>query len=190
MHGAVPFLFLATIAIPDVWTCLAFASPFLAGVAVWWLLRRIDQILNHLFPHWEWEKQLGWLNIRDERRADTILRWINHGLHALLAGALYGIVWGVQAVPSVDNWADALVMGRLALRGPVLLFCLGFWLIYLGCALIPKLRAQYEKEELEKFRAEAQETEDEREKNISSRMRSTMSHPRMPIRSNRFDPRR
>ena len=61
MPGATPLSILAAIAVPSAWQCLAVAGPFLAIGAVWWLINRTDQILNHLFPDWEWERKLGWL---------------------------------------------------------------------------------------------------------------------------------
>ena len=40
-------------------------------------------------------------------------------------------------------------MGDLVLRVPVLVFCLGIWWLYLGCWLMPKLRAQREEAAVE-----------------------------------------
>jgi len=190
MHGT--SLFLAEIAIPSAWQCLVFAAPLLVVAGLWWLIERADHAANHLFPDWEWEKRLGWLNFRAQRRADLVMRWIGYLIYALLAAALYGIVWGAQALAAIDRWSDSDVMGDLALRVPVLLVSLGFWLIYLGLELIPKLRDQHEREELEKYRVEQEKIEREKEKNSPSRLKSSQPQPKftLPARSDRMRPRR
>lgn len=182
MHGT-PFL--ADIAIPNLGECLVFAAPFVAVAVVWWLFDHVELIIHRLFPHQEWEKQLGWLNIRAERRVETTLRWIGYGIHALLAVALYGILWGAQAFPALDHWNESPFIDNLALRFPVLLACLGFWLVYFGCVLLPKLRHQYEKEELEKFRVEMEEEEIRKQSATVPRFNSPLVKPRtnLPLRS-------
>ncbi len=161
-----------------VWQGFVFAAPFLAVAAAWWLISRTDRILGRLFPHLEWEKSLGWLNIRAERRAKAALRWIGHGIYAMLAAALAGIVWAAEGLRALDNWPDPWVMGDLALRVPVLVICLGLWWFYLGCWLIPKLRAEREEAGLKKFRVEAGEAERERETQPRSRVHSPLRKPR------------
>ena len=178
MHGAISPLFLAGFVFPGAWQCFVWTAPFLSVAAVWWLINRTDRIVNHLFPDLEWEKSLGWLNIRAERRANAALRWVGYGSYALLAVALVGIVWAAQGLQALDNWSDPWVMGDLSLRVPVLVICLGAWVLYLGCWLIPKLRAQREEAELKKFRAEAEEAEKERETNPRSRIPSPLRKPR------------
>jgi len=160
------------------WQCIVWAAPFLAVAAVWWLINRTDRIINHLFPDLEWEKSLGWLNIRAERRANTALRWLGYGIYALLAVALYGIVWAAEGLQALGNWFDPWVMGDLVLRVPVLGICLGVWWLYLGCWLVPKLRAQREEAGLKQFRAEAAEAEKEREMQPRSRIQSPLRKPR------------
>jgi len=189
MHGA-PFFFVAEIGIPSAGQCLTFAAPFLAVAAVVWLLRRMDQIIDHLFPHWEWEKQLGWLNIRAERQANAFLRWIGYFIYAALAMALYGIIWAAQVLSSLNGWSDPSALRDLLLCLPVLLVSVGFWLVYLGLSLIPKLREQYEKDELERFRVEQKEIEQERAMNPASRFKSPPPKPRvdLPARSDRMKP--
>src|SRR5271170_3083270 len=100
------------------WQCFHFAAPFLAVAVLWWLIKRTDRVIHHLFPHLEWEKSLGWLNIRAERRANAALRWVGYGIYALLAVALYGIVWTAEGLRQLDNWSDPSVVGDLALRVP------------------------------------------------------------------------
>jgi len=189
MQGA-PSLFLAEIAIPSAKQCLTFAAPFLSVAAFWWLVRRMDYIIDYLFPHWEWERKLGWLDIRTERRSGQILRWIGYVVYAALAVALYGIVWAAPALSTLDRLSDPAVARDLLRHVPVLLVSLGFWLVYLGLSLIPRLRHEYEKDELDRFRAEQKEIEEERERNPASRMKSPSPQTRFgrPTRSNRMGP--
>jgi hypothetical protein len=180
MHGA----FIA-------WQCFVAAAPFLSVAAVWWLVNRTDRIIHHLFPDLEWEKSLGWLNIRAERRAKTALRWVGYGIQALLAVALYGIVWAAEGLRALDRLSDPGVMRDLALRIPALVLCLGLWLIYLGSWLMPKLRAEREEAALKKFRAEMEEAEREREtQEPRFRIHSPLLKPRtnaplIPVTPNR-----
>jgi len=186
---AQPLSFLAEIAIPSAGQCLRVAAPFLAVAAAWWLVARMDQIIAYLFPHLEWERKMGWLNIRAERQANAIWRWLGYAVYALLATALYGIVWSVQGLPPLDEWTDPSQVSEVATRLPVLLVSAGFWLVYLGCGLIPQLRNQYETEDLENFRAEQKELEREQEL-LRSRRKKSPAKPRfeMPARSNRMGP--
>jgi hypothetical protein len=183
MHGAIFSLFPAGLAFPSAWQCFVWAAPFLAVAAVWWLINQTDRIINHLFPHLEWEKSLGWLNIRAERRAKAALRWVGYGIYATLAVALYGIVWAAQGLQALGNWSEPWILGDLALRIPVLVLCLGLWWFYLGCWLIPKLRAQREEAGLKQFRAEAEEAEKEREVHSHSRVHSPLPKPRTNVQS-------
>jgi hypothetical protein len=54
----------------------------------------------------------------------------------------------------VFQWSDPAVMSHLLTRLPVLFTSLGIWVFYLGAELLPKLHREYEREELERFRAE------------------------------------
>jgi hypothetical protein len=161
------------------WECLNFAAPFLAVAAVWWLINRIDGMINRLLPDLEWEKSLGWLNIRAERQVNSALRWIGYCLYALLGVALYGIAWAAEGLQQLDNWSDPSVMGDLALRVPALGICLGAWILYLGGWLIPKLRAEREEAGLKQFRAEMKEAEREGETQPRSRIHAPLRKPRM-----------
>jgi hypothetical protein len=164
--------------LPSIWQYFVFAAPFLAVAILWLLAQRMDRIIHRLFPDLEWEKSLGWLNIRAERRAQTVLRWIGYIIYALLAIALYGIFWGAEGLQALDNWSDPWVMGDLALRVPVLIFCLGLWLVFFCSWLIPKLRAERELKDLKKYRAKAGEEEREREKEPRSRIHAPLLKPR------------
>jgi hypothetical protein len=169
MYGT-PHLVLAAIGIPSAWQCFTVAAPFLAFAALRWVIHRIDFTVNRLFPHWEWERRLGWLNLGTQRRADAVLRWIGYFLYALLAAALYGIVWAAPALGQLDRWSDPNVLGEISLKISVLLVCLGLWLVYLGFELLPKLRRQHETEELERFRAEQAGYERESDHRPDSRL--------------------
>jgi len=179
MH-ALPCPLLAEIGIPNAWQCLRVAAPFLTVAAGWALIRRMDEILEHFFPQWEWEKEMGWLNIGLERRVERSLRGIAAAFYATLAAALVGIVWGAQGIALLDRMTEPGVLAEIALRLPVLFVSLAYWLLYLGCGLLPKLRRQYEEEGLEKFRAEQRELEREREAARPSRGKS--------LPKPRFDP--
>jgi len=185
---ATHFPLVAAIGIPDARHCLIAALPVVCVLAVSWFLKRIDSILAWLFPHWEWERKLGWLNIRAERQADAFLRWVRYLVYALLAMSLYGIVWGAQALAWLDQMDDPRILAEIVARVPVLLISLGFWLSYLGLVLIPKLRNEYEFEELQKYRAEQAILEKEHERARSSRLKPRHPDKTPPLRSNRFGP--
>jgi hypothetical protein len=173
---------MAEIAIPDARHCFAWIAPFLFLAAAMFIIGRMDLIIDRLFPHWDWEKRLGWLNLRAQRQAETVLRWIGYFIYAVLGLSLLGIVWAARGlVDALNNWSDPYVLSELARRIPVLLACLGLWLVYLGCELLPKMRGQYEEEELEKFRAEQAELERERELNPASRGKAPHRKSRLNI---------
>src|SRR5580658_8190581 len=115
MHG-MPHLFMAAIGIPSAWQCLKIAAPFLALIALRCVIRRVDTTVNRLFPQWEWEKRLGWLNLTTQRRAEAVLRWIGYMIYALLAAALYGIVWAAPALAQLNQWSDPTVLGEIPLK--------------------------------------------------------------------------
>jgi signal transduction histidine kinase len=166
-------------AIPDPWPCLVWATPLLAVAAVWWLIDHADRIIHFLFPDLEWERSLGWLNIKAEKRAQAAIRWLGYGIYLVLAAALYGIVRIADGFPALEDWADPWVVGDLVLRIPALAVCLGVWLIYLGCWLMPKLRRQREEADLQQYRAELKEVEDERERfRHQSRVKAPLPKPR------------
>jgi hypothetical protein len=182
MHGAIPPSIVVEAILIMAWKCLILASPLIVLAVLWWLANRTDQIVHYIYPDLQWEHSLGWLNMRAERRADTAMRWCGYAIYFLLIDALYGIAWGAEGLQQIDNWSDPWVMGELALRVPTLCFCLGIWLLYLGLYLLPKLRAQREEAEFQKFRAEAEETERERNRYLPrahSRVKSPLVKPRI-----------
>ena len=181
MHSP-PFVVMAEIAIPDARHCLTWAAPILVLAAAICVIGRMDQIIDRLFPHWDWERRLGWLNLGAHRRAERILRWIGYFIYAVLGLALLGIVWAAQGLVAVDDWDDPHGLLEVVRHVSVLLACLGLWLLYLGCELLPKMRGQYEEEELEKFRAEQEEIEREHAPNPTSRVKSPLPQATARIR--------
>jgi len=161
------------------WRLFVFLAPLLAVVALWWLVNRTDRIIGYFFPDLEWEKSLGWLNIRAERRANAALRWFGYGIYASLAVALYGIVWVAEGLQDVNDWPDLLNVNDLSLRIAVLILCVGMWVLYLGSWLIPKLRAEREEAQLKRFRAQMEALEQERERQPRSRIHSPLRKPRI-----------
>jgi hypothetical protein len=167
-------------AIPDPRLLIVHGGPVLAILALWWLVNRTDRIVNFLFPNLEWERSLGWLNIKAERRARTAVRWLGYAFYLLLAALLYAIVRIADAFPPLDTWSDPDVLGSLILEMTALFVCLGIWLLYLGGVLMPKLRSEREEAELRRFRAQMEEAERERElyRQTHSRVKMPLEKPR------------
>ena len=180
MHEALIPLFHTRMAIPNPWLLVVWGGPVLAVVALWWLIERMDRIINYFFPHLEWEKSLGWLNIRAERRAKTALRWIGYAFYLVLAGLLYAIVRLADGFPPLSEWTDPENLSDLVLEIPALVVCLGIWLLYLGGVLLPRLRAEREDAELKKFRAQMEEVEREHAMygHTQSRVQKPLEKPR------------
>lgn len=153
--------FLAQIGVPTAGQCLRFLAPIAALVVLGWMLRNLDHFINRIFPSLEWQRQLGWLNICAELRASAVLRWGRHFVHALLAGALFGIVWGAGGLSELRQWRNPDVMRDIQDRLPILAICVGLWAFYLAGDLLPRLRREHEREELARFRAENPDAETE-----------------------------
>jgi hypothetical protein len=154
------------------------AAPLLVLAALGWLVLRTDKIVHHVFPDLEWERNLGWLNIRAERRAHRALRWVGYGIVVLLLDALVGIVWAARGFPALADWSDPWVMGELALRVPALGFCLLIWVIYFGCGLLPRLRREREEAAFRKFRAEMAARDEELAHESPPRVHAPLPKPR------------
>src|ERR1700761_8409988 len=106
-----PIFFFADIA-PVSWRdVVAFATPVLVLAALAVLVARTDRIMNAVFPDLEWERSLGWLNIRAERRANRAMRWVNYGIVVLLVDALVILYWCAKGLPDLSTWADPWVTG-------------------------------------------------------------------------------
>ncbi len=169
---------IAASARPYLQDVLGFATPVIVVAALGWLASSTDRIMNAIFPDLEWERKLGWLNIRAERRAERALRWVGCGVVALLLIALMGILWAAKGMPRLADWSDPWVMGNLALRVPVLGLCLLAWIIYLGLSLLPRLRADREETAYQKFRAKLKTDGEEREVEAPSRLHAPLPKPR------------
>jgi hypothetical protein len=179
MHGALPPSILAEALLIMAWKCLVCLAPLLVVLVMTWLAFRTDRIIAWLYPDLEWEKSLGWLNIRAERRATTALRWVGYAVHLALLGALYGVAWAAVGLQGLIDATDPLAAVGLALRIPVLVLGLGAWLLYFGSWLIPRLRSEREEAELKRFRAKMDEAERERERNPPSRVKAPLLKPRV-----------
>lgn len=184
----------AQIAIPSAGECFSFIAPFASVLALWWVYHNADRIIERLFPQWEWEMRLSWLNIRAAKQAEAVWRWIGYGVYAMLAAALYGILWGSTCFSEIARTTEptAVMMGTARLV--ILLVSLGLWLIYLGGELIPRLRREYEWEELEKSRAEQEGIDED---GTPSRLSSSPINPstitiwsKAPYRSQQEGPHR
>jgi hypothetical protein len=186
MNGS-PLLVMAEVAIPDASHFLRLACPVIAVAAFLFVWNRMDAIIHHLFPDWEWQKKLGWLNFDALRRADAFMRWLGYFVYAILAAALVAILWAAQGFPNLDNWNDPPVLADLLVRVPIALISVAFWLFYLLYALFPKLNSQYEEEELQKFRAEQKALEHEEKMNPKSRLKEPF---RIEITPSRPKPKR
>ncbi len=160
MPGTAMKPLLAVIAIPSMEQWLWVVWPVLAVLALRALAGITGLIVEHLFPHWEWEKKLGWLNITADRHSDAILRWIGYFIHAGLAVALYGIVWGAPALDELGS-TDPTAIGDGASRLAALTVSIAIWALYLGGDLIPRLRREHEQEELARYRAEHPDFDEE-----------------------------
>jgi hypothetical protein len=181
MNGALPPSLIAEAVLIMAWKCLVCLAPAIVVGVLLMLAYRTDQIIHRLFPDLEWEKSLGWLNIRAERRANTALRWLGYAVYGVLVGALYGIAWAAVGLQGLADVADPLSATDLALRLPVLLVALGAWVLYFGSWLIPKIRAEREEAGLKRFRAQMEEVEreqDQRERNPRSRVKTPLRKPR------------
>jgi hypothetical protein len=151
------------LAIPDPAGLLPIAGPILAVAVMWWLVSRTDQIIHFLFPSLEWERSLGWFNIKAEKRALAAVRWMGYLIQFGLAGLLYLVVRLADTFPDLGDWPDPSITADLLVRIPALVACFGIWAIYLGCYVLPKIRTEREVAELNRFRTEMEATEKERE---------------------------
>jgi hypothetical protein len=171
----------AAIAIPSAAQCFMVLAPIAAVAAVLGIYKGLDRAFSRIFPGLEWQRNLGWFNIKAERQATMVLRWLGYMVMALMAAALYGIAWGVEGLRLLSRWYDPDTLAEIDLRLPVLFGSLSLLLFYFGAALLPRLRREYEEEELEAFRAEWAALEEEKSGSGSSRF----GHPAMPYAASR-----
>jgi hypothetical protein len=172
---------IAVIAIPSAIQCFFVLAPIAILAALYGILRGLDRALSRIFPGLEWQRNLGWFNIKAERQAAAALRWLGYAVMAFMASALYGIVWGAEGLRLLSRWYDPDTLAELDLRLPVLFGSLSLLLFYFGVALLPRLRREYEEEELEAFRAEWAALEEEK----SSGEPSRLGHPATPYAASR-----
>jgi hypothetical protein len=181
MFGAIPPSIAAEAILIMAWRGVQFLEPFVAVAALWGLVNRTDRIIAWLFPHLEWERDLGWLNIRAERRANTALRCLGYAIYLLLVVSLLGIVWAATGVDELPLWPDPMVIGDVMWHLAVMTICLGLWTVFLGAWLIPKIRREREETELKRFRESFRANEQEREwrsRRGPSRVKSSQPMPR------------
>ena len=178
----------AEIALPSWHDTVAFATPVLVLAALAWVVLRTDTIVQTVFPDLEWERSLGWLNIKAEKRASRAMRWVGYGVVVMLVDALVILFCAMKGLPDLSNWSDPWVMGDLALRVPVIAFCLLIWVIYLGLGLLPRVRAEREAAAYKKFRAEMRAADEEKRAletmgGAASRAKAELPKPRANAKS-------
>jgi hypothetical protein len=140
--------------IPSPGQCLTIAAPVASIAAIIWFSRHGDRVIARLFPHWEWERRLGWLNARANRRAETVLRGLRHLGHTFLLfdlAAILGLSWFVGGPHDMDSGASVFTY---VLEMVYLGVCLIPWIYYFVVILGPRIRAEFEEEELQRYRAE------------------------------------
>jgi hypothetical protein len=76
--------------------------------ALAWIVFNTDRIVHTVFPDLEWERSLGWLNIRAERRASRAMRWVGYAVIVLLFDSLVLIFWAAKGMPRLADWSDPL----------------------------------------------------------------------------------
>ncbi len=157
-----PTSYFADLALPSWHDVSTFAAPVLVLAALAWVVSRTDRIVATAMPDLEWERSLGWLNIKAEKRASRAIRWVGYGVMVLLVDALVILFWAAKGLPDLSDWNDPWVMGDLALRVPVMVLCVMIWVIYLGLGLVPRVRAEREAAAYKKFRREMRAAEEEK----------------------------
>jgi hypothetical protein len=155
---------MAALLVPTASQCLRLAGPLLALFGVIWFWRYGDEVLARLFPHWEWERKLGWLNVKANRHVERILRMFTHLLHVTLLAALVGILgfsWLLGQPQDTDTYLGIFSRGFQWIN---LMACYMIWVYYFLVILGPRMRDEFELEELTRYRVEHPDTERERVK--------------------------
>ncbi len=153
--------------VPSASQCWNIAGPIVAVGGVIWLMRNGNRIIEQLFPQLEWERKLGWLNARADRRAKQILRGLQHLLHLFLLVALAGELMFAWLAGHPDT---ETAFGLIALANDYVYMgvCLSPWIYYFGVLLGPRLQAEFEEQELARYRAENPDIEHEMRKKSSA----------------------
>ena len=176
MSWALPPELFADIVIPT--TGVIIVAPILAALGVWWLITRMDRIAHGVFPHLAWEHSLGWFNIKAERRARAAFRWIRRGMYLLLFDALAIMLWTACDFPSLQGPLGPGDLANLISCASLFILCLGIWVLYLGCGLLPAIRSRRDMTALKKFRAQLEELEQERGEYVpKSRVHASLAKP-------------
>ena len=180
--GVTPIL--ASVGVPTAAQCLRLLAPLGGLFFLWWLIRNADRVIRKVFPTLEWQMQLGWLNIRAERRAAAVLRWVSYAVYAALVFALGGIVLSAYLSAQISPDDPENLIPAISVL-PILFLSLAIWTVYLIWGLIPKLRREYEREELERFRAENASVAEEEPRKRTSTLPLLIAKARSSARSRR-----
>lgn len=140
--------------IPTAGQCFAIAAPVASIYGIVWFVRHGDRVIERLFPHWEWERKLGWLNFRANRRAEWVLRGVRHLLHTFLLIMLVAVLTLAWFAGGPQDMDSAVGVFTYVLELIYLGLCLSPWIYYFVLNLGPRLTAEYEEEELLRYRAE------------------------------------
>lgn len=169
---------------------LVFVSPLLFVGALWWLANRTDWIIARLFPQLEWEKNLGWFNIRAERRAKRALRLLGCVIYLTLAAVLLVIPWEMRSIvdeltpDGTDNWP---LVGDVVRRLIILVSCAGAWVVFLAQWLVPKIRVEREDAGLRKYRAEIEALEGEKKRRKLRKPATLITEYKKPRSNSHFE---
>ena len=145
---------MAALLVPTAAQCLQVFGPLVLVFGIVWFWRNAEVFLAQLFPRWEWERTLGWLNLRANRRAERILRVFTHLLHTALLLVLIGIL--VLSRELGQPWDTDSYAGMFSLVAVwiYLITCYGFWVYYFAAVLAPRIREEFEAAELQRYRLE------------------------------------
>ena len=140
-----------------------------------WIIANADEWIRRLFPRPNWDEELGWLQLRAERKARALLRWWSYAVHGLFAILLLGITWSSVAVGRWADRRDTDSLREMVLRLPVLAMSLALCFGYVAAELLPRLRREFDEEELVRFRSAHPDMETEKSRPRSSRLSGGMN---------------
>jgi hypothetical protein len=142
-------------------------GPIVSVVVLIWLVRNCNQVIERLFPHLEWERRLGWLNAGADRRARLMLRGLHHLVLFFLALDLLVVLWFAWQIGQRDTETP---VGMLVLAGDFVYWgaFLSPCLYYLFVVLVPRVHAEFEEQELARYRAENPDVEHEKKSTDAS----------------------